>query len=205
MTLKHLFSLIYLFLLLAISSNSYAQEQSITQGYDIVVAGFRIGDMTAQKKVNGTQKSYEINSLVEFWFFGKVHVEFIQSADYENGQLMEAYTHSISNRGDFETFVNWETDHYEVNANTYKFENKEPINQKVYSSPATLYFEEPKDGDVLISENFGMLTQVVEEEPGVYAIDVNGNTNTFYYENGVLQKVVLENSIKNYVIRRKDD
>lgn len=207
MILKYLFSIVYVFLFVSIFalSNAQAQNNKTIRKYDIVVAGFRIGGMTAEKTTTDSEINYEINSLVEFWFFGKVHVEFLQKADYKDGLLVEAYTHSNSNRGDFETFVKWEGDHYEVDATTYKFENKKPINQKVYSSPAKLYFNEPKDGDILMSENFGMLTKVKEEKSGVYAIDVNGNTNTFYYENGVLQKVVLENSIKNYVIRLAQD
>jgi hypothetical protein len=207
MRIKNLYSVVYITLfLIFISSNLVlSQEKNTIQNYDIVVAGFRIGGMTAEKIESTAQTKFEINSLVEFWFFGKVHVEFLQTASYLNDQLIEAYTHSISNRGDFETFVEWSGEYYEVNANTYKYENKEPITRKVYSSPAKLYFQEPKAGDLLMSENFGLLTTVKEDETGVYSIDVNGNTNTFYYEGGILQKVVLENSLKNYVIRRADD
>jgi len=194
-----------LLLFLFLSSSVWGQESTISQNYDIVVAGFRIGGMTAQKIESLEETKFEINSLVDFWFFGRVHVDFLQKADYLNGQLNEASTVSNSNRGNFQTNVTWNGDHYEVDANTYKYENNEPINQPIYSSPARLYFEEPKHGDILLSENFGLVTTVVEDEPGVYSIEVNGNTNTFYYEEGVLQKVVLENSIKNYVIRRSDD
>lgn len=194
-----------LLLFLFISSSVWGQESTISQNYDIVVAGFRIGGMTAQKIESLEETKFEINSLVDFWFFGRVHVDFLQKADYLNGQLNEASTVSNSNRGNFQTNVTWSGDHYEVDANTYKYENNEPINQPIFSSPARLYFEEPKHGDILLSENFGLVTTVVEDEPGVYSIEVNGNTNTFYYEEGVLQKVVLENSIKNYVIRRSDD
>ncbi len=192
-------------ILLFISSNAFSQENIRNQKYDIVVAGFKIGGMTAQKTELKNQTKFEINSLVDFWFFGKVHVDFSQKADYSNGQLTTASTVSNSNRGNFQTKVWWDKDHYKVDANTYKYENKAPINQAVYSSPATLYFQEPKNGDLLLSENFGLLTTVVEDKPGVYSIKVNGNTNTFYYEKGVLQKVVLENSLKNYIIRKSDD
>jgi len=196
---------LFLFSFFFIINLVYSQEKKTSQNFDIVVAGFRIGGMTAEKTDSLNKSKIEINSLVEFWFFGKVHVEFLQTASFLNKQLVGAYTNSNSNRGDFETIVEWSKDHYEVNAETYKYKNTESIYQKVYSSPAKLYFEEPSEGDILISENFGRLTKINEEEPGVYSIDVNGNTNTFYYEMGVLQKVVMENSIKNYVIRRADD
>ncbi|SIN75288.1 DUF6134 family protein [Algoriphagus halophilus] len=196
---------ISLLLFLFLSSSVWGQESTISQNYDIVVAGFRIGGMTAQKIESPNETKFEINSLVDFWFFGRVHVDFLQKADYIDGQLHNASTVSNSNRGNFQTNVSWNNDHYVVDANTYKYENKEPVNQPIYSSPARLYFEEPNDGDILLSENFGLITTVVEDEPGVYSLEVNGNTNTFYYEDGILQKVVLENSIKNYVIRRSDD
>mgnify|MGYP003661674951 CR=1 FL=1 len=50
-----------------------------------------------------------------------------------------------------------------------------------------------------------MITEVREIEKGVYEIDVNGNMNRFYYEGGILEKVVLENNIKNYSIKRRVD
>ncbi|MCE7056719.1 hypothetical protein LZF95_18685 [Algoriphagus sp. AGSA1] len=197
------FVLIQFFLFIGIFWNSYGQTQ--TNKYDIVLAGFTIGSMQADKTTTAKGVDYQIHSKVEFWFFGKIHVEFLQKAHYENGQLMRATTNSDSNRGDFLTTVTWNKDHYDVDANSYKFHNEEPINQIIKASTAMLYFHEPKDGDVLISENFGMLTKVREIEKGVYEIDVNGNMNRFHYEGGVLQKVILENNIKNYSIKLKVD
>lgn len=191
------------FLLLGSSLNCFSQTK--TNKYDIVLAGFTIGSMQADKTTSPKAEDYQLHSKVEFWFFGKIHVEFLQNVNFQNGQLMKATTKSDSNRGNFVTTVNWNKDHYDVDANSYKFHNEESIKQAVYGTPAKLYFHEPKNGDELISENFGMLTKVIELEKGVYEIDVNGNTNTFYYEGGILQKVVLENNLKNYSIKRRVD
>lgn len=195
--------LIFLFLSLGVSYNSFSQTK--TNMYDIVLAGFTIGTMQADKTTSAKGLDYQIHSNVEFWFFGKIHVEFLQKAHYAEGQLMKATTNSDSNRGNFLTTVDWNKDHYDVDANSYKFHNEEPINQVIKSSTATLYFHEPKVGDILISENFGMPTTVRQIEKGVYEIEVNGSMNRFYYEGGVLQKVVLENKIKNYSIKRRVD
>ncbi|MDR7128323.1 hypothetical protein J2X69_000651 [Algoriphagus sp. 4150] len=198
-------SFILVFLAFSLGSSLNGFGQTKTNTYDIVLAGFTIGSMQADKTTTPKGEDYQIHSKVEFWFFGKIHVEFLQKAHYENGQLMKATTNSDSNRGNFLTSVTWNKDHYDVDANSYKFHNEEPINQIINSSTAALYFHEPKAGDVLISENFGMLTTVREIEKGVYEIDVNGNMNRFHYEGGVLQKVVLENNIKNYTIKRRVD
>lgn len=194
---------ILIFLMLGTSINSFSQTKTNT--YDIVLAGFTIGTMKADKTTSSKGEDYQIHSNVEFWFFGKIHVEFLQKANYQNGQLMKATTNSDSNRGNFVTTVTWNKDHYDVDANSYKFHNEEPINKVIKGSTATLYFHEPKAGDVLISENFGMLTTVREIEKGVYEIEVNGSMNRFYYEGGTLEKVVLENNIKNYSIKRRVD
>ncbi|MEB2775291.1 DUF6134 family protein [Algoriphagus sp. D3-2-R+10] len=190
---------------LGIGGINSVSAQKVVNDYDIVLAGFTIGNMKAHKITEGASEDYQIHSKVEFWFFGKIHVEFLQNVNFQNDQLMKATTKSDSNRGNFVTTVNWNKDHYDVDANSYKFHNEESIDQAVFGTPAKLYFHEPKDGDELISENFGMLTKVIELEKGVYEIDVNGNTNTFHYENGILQKVVLENNLKNYSIKRKVD
>lgn len=192
-------------LLLLVGANLNGFSQTKTNTYDIVLAGFTIGTMQADKTTSPKGEDYRIHSKVEFWFFGKIHVEFLQNVNFQNGQLMKAITKSDSNRGNFVTNVTWNKDHYDIDANSYKFHNEESIKQAVYGTPAKLYFHEPKNGDVLISENFGMLTKVKEIEKGVYEIDVNGNINRFYYEGGVLQKVVLENNIKNYSIKRRVD
>ncbi|MEB2784169.1 DUF6134 family protein [Algoriphagus persicinus] len=197
------FVIILLFLLFGAGINCFSQTK--TNRYDIVLAGFTIGSMQADKTTSPRGGDYQIHSKVEFWFFGKIHVEFLQKVHYEKGQLMKATTNSDSNRGNFLTSVTWNKDHYDVDANSYKFHNEDPINQVIHASTATLYFHEPKAGDILISENFGMLTTVREIEKGVYEIEVNGSMNRFYYEGGVLQKVVLENNIKNYSIKRRVD
>lgn len=192
-------------LLLSVGLMLSTQAQTKTNKYDIVLAGFTIGSMQADKVTSGTTVDYQIHSKVEFWFFGKIFVEFLQKAHFENSQFVSSKTNSDSNRGNFVTTIDWKNDHYEVDANSYKFHNEEDIKPKYAESVATLYFHEPKDGDQLISENFGMPTTIHEIEEGVYKLEVNGSVNRFYYENGILQKVVLENKIKDYMIRLAED
>lgn len=205
LSINKFFSLTALVLLFHLLGSADVLAQTKTNKYNIVVAGFNIGKMEAVRTTQADKTEFQIHSLVEFWFFGKIHVEFLQKAQYENGQLIHAITNSDSNRGNFVTEVQWDKDHYEVDANSYKFHNEESINEPYYSSTATLYFKEPKDGDQLISENFGMPTTIHEIKPGVYELEVNGSVNRFSYTDGILQEVILENKIKNYSIRLADD
>jgi len=198
-------SFVFLILFVLVGTSLKGLSQTKTNTYDIVLAGFTIGSMQSDKTTSPKGEDYQIHSKVEFWFFGKIHVEFLQNVNFQNGQLVKATTKSDSNRGNFVTTVNWNKDHYDIKANSYKFHNEEPIKQAIYGTPAKLYFKEPKAGDILMSENFGMLTTVREVDKGIYEIDVNGSMNRFYYEGGILQKVVLENNIKNYSIKLRVD
>ena len=130
------FLLILFSLVIGLSVDGYGQTKTNT--YDIVLAGFTIGTMQADKTTSAKGENYQIHSKVEFWFFGKIHVEFLQNVNFQNGQLMKATTKSDSNRGNFVTTINWNKDHYDIDANSYKFNNESPITQAVY-------FHEPKE------------------------------------------------------------
>ena len=47
-----------------------------------------------------------------------------------------------------------------------------------------------------------MVSKITEIEPHGYEIEINGNRNKFFYENGEMDKALMENPIKNYVVKR---
>ncbi len=179
-----------------------AQEKKDTRRYKIVVAGFTIGEMIAEKTAGNGQSDYTVNSEVSFWFFGKINVDFRIRSLYDKEQLISSNAVSISNRGTFESDILWKEDYYEVDAHTYKFDNREQLLQPIRFSTVRFYFEEPKDGDIMVSETYGLLSRITEKSKGVYEIEIDGNRNQFYYKNGELDKIIIQNPIKNYVVQR---
>jgi hypothetical protein len=49
---------------------------------------------------------------------------------------------------------------------------------------------------------YGVSSSIKKIGPGVYEIDVEGNTNQYHYKGGQLEKIVVESPIKNYQVRR---
>jgi len=170
--------------------------------FDISVAGISIGEMKATKTSMGDEIKYQINSLVSFWFFGKISVDYKSNTIYKNKQLYSAISSTNSKRGDFSSSIQWNKDHYKVDAKTYKFENNNPIKKPFFFSSAMLFFEEPKMIKEFIAENFG-LPSPVRKEKDYYEVDVNGNKNRYYYIDGRLDKAIIYNPVKNYMIKRK--
>lgn len=170
--------------------------------FDISVAGISIGEMTATKTSMGDEIKYQINSLVSFWFFGKISVDYKSNTVYKDKQLFSANSNTNSKRGDFSSSVQWNKDHYKVDSKTYKFENDRPIKKPFYFSSAMLFFEEPKMIKEFIAENFG-LPCPVRKVKDYYEVDVNGNKNRYYYIDGRLDKAIIYNPVKNYMVKRK--
>lgn len=178
------------------------QAQSTVQKFEILVAGFKIGDVVAEEVKKGEVTEYHINSKASFWFFGKIEVGFTIRNVYQKEQLIEAKANSKTNRGDFLSTAFWKTDHYDVNAATYKYENKKPIPNPLYHSSGKFHFHEPKDGDRMISESYGLVSRVTEKSDGVYEVDINGYKNQYHFVGGKLDKIVVHHPIKNFVIQR---
>lgn len=170
--------------------------------YDISVAGISIGEMTAVKKKVGQKTYYDIKSEVSFWFFGKINLDYLVKAEYLEKQLIMADAQSKTNRGDFRTLIQWDKDHYNVDAKNYKYENNKPIGKPLYFSSAVFFFEEPLNTREFMAEGYGLVA-TIKKVKDYYEADVNGNKNKYYYVNGILDKAVMYSPIKNYVVKRK--
>lgn len=169
--------------------------------YEVTVLGFNIGEMTANRSISKDTTIYKVTSEVSFWFFGKVNVGFAVDTRLKNKQIVWARSSSKSNRGNFQSKVKWNGNSYDVDASSYKFENKKPIEDPVFLSSVMLFFHEPKGGEDFLGEVFGLVSKVKKIENNGYEVSINGNTNRYYYENGIMVKAEMESPIKNYLIK----
>ena len=183
-------------------SKCFAQSAEIAQ-FEVVVLGIKIGDLEAKKvkEAEGTRR-YEAKSQVKFWFFGSVKVSFLTQAYFENNYIVNTKSSSQTNRGNFNSEVWWKGEEYQVNAQTYQFENQTPLPGPIAWCSTKLFFEEPQEGDIFLSEVYGLSQKIKKIDSGVYEIEIHGNANRYYYKSGELEKIVLENPIKNYQIKR---
>ena len=169
--------------------------------YEVSIAGLTIGQMTAQKTEKLGEVHYQIKSLVSFWFFGKINLDYSIQSIYREGKLIRGEANSKTNRGDFRSLVEWNKDHYKVTARNYKYEKDTLIHKPMFFSSPVFYFEEPKNMKEFIAEPFG-LPSPIRKRTDHYEVVVNGNKNRFYYVDGKLDKAVIEFPIKNYVVKR---
>lgn len=181
---------------------SKAQQNTETIKFEIQVLGIKIGDLNASKYSKGDTLHYVAESQVKFWFFGSVNLLMKTHSKYLGGYLVKSKSTSNTNRGNFASTIVWDGKKYLVDAKSYKFENKEPVYGLVQWCSARMFFEELEEGKKFLSEVFGMATTIQKLEPNLYQTQVNGNENTYHYQQGKLQKVELENPIKDFTYKR---
>jgi hypothetical protein len=177
----------------------YAQD---TLRFSISVAGITIGEMKAVKTIVDNKDRYQLESKVDFWFFGKINALVTTDAFYNEKQFLQSTMNTNTNKGEFLTTINWKGDRYHVDAESYKYEHKGVVRGAMEYSGIKLFFQEPKGVASLINEHYGTVGQLSKDKAEYYQLRIEGNTNKYYYENGKLVRAVIEHPIKNYVIKR---
>ena len=183
-------------------SLGHAQTTKETASFEIVVLGIKIGSLTAQKTAGADSLLYSVDSRVKFWFFGDVDLKFLTRSHFKGGKVLKTYSESKTNRGFFDSKVNWTGAQYQVDSKSYKYANRAPLKGPLLWCSSKLFFQEPSGNELFLSEVYGVSAQIKKISAGVYEIEVEGNTNQYHYKNGKLEKIVVESPIKDYKVVR---
>jgi hypothetical protein len=183
-------------------SFGHAQTAKETAAFEIVVLGLKIGTLTAQKTSGADSVLYAVDSRVKFWFFGDVDLKFLTRSHFKGGKILKTYSESKTNRGFFDSKVNWTGAQYQVDSKSYKYANRTSLKGPLTWCSSKLFFHEPSGQELFLSEVYGVSAPIKKIGPGVYEIEVEGNTNQYHYKSGKLEKIVVESPIKNYQVRR---
>ena len=183
-------------------SLGHAQTAKETASFEIVVLGLKIGTLTAQKTGGADSLLYSVDSRVKFWFFGDVDLKFLTRSNFKGGKITKTYSESKTNRGFFDSKVNWTGAQYQVDSKSYKYANRTSLKGPLTWCSSKLFFQEPSGQELFLSEVYGVSAPIKKIGPGVYEIEVEGNTNQYHYKSGKLEKIVVESPIKDYQVRR---
>jgi hypothetical protein len=189
--------LIFIFFL---SCRSFAQQTTL---FDIEVAKIKVGSLVTEKVVKDSMTIYIFRSEVDAGFIMRVKVSHTISCVYIKNKLVRADIHSVINQDKYVSSVAWNKDHYDYDCSTYKYHKTGVLTRDIDFSVVKMYFEEPLVTGAIFAENYGVLCPLLCSKPSTYHLDVDKNSNTFHYANGLIQRVEMETPLFNYVIRRK--
>ena len=172
--------------------------------FDILVAGIKIGELSATKITLDSITSYSITSTVDFWFFVRVKANYSIRSRYKNGKLISSLVETKSSKGDFKSSVVWQENHYKVSVDTYQYKKDTLLFLPIDFNVARLYFEQPDKVENLLADNYGQIVPSRKVEANVYQVTVIGNANRYYYKVGEMEKAIMHNRIKDFEIRRRE-
>lgn len=191
--------LIAFLLLLGLCSSLQAKD-TLTRNFDIRLAGFKIGELTAsQTKVNDSIINYNLTSKVSFWLFFKVNVDYSYNSTFLNGQLIKSEVKTHTNKGNFTSTSKWEKDHYKIKVDAYDYKKDTSFTTPITFNVAKLYFEKPTHGSIVYADGYGIFSSAELEEKS-YLIEVLGNKNRYYFKDGLLVRASMDSPIKNYEV-----
>ena len=187
------------FVLLAMFFLGHAAEaQTDTLSYGLQFKGDRVGSLTAIKtKTNKKTTLYDVQSETVIHFLGKTTIKTSLKVVYRNGILQNSqYSVTKNGSADKTTTIDRVGEKYHMNHNG----DKSIISTPIYYSAARLYFDEPDKVKTVFAELEGVGHKVHKTKENIYEIDdsENGKTNTYIYQNGILQEGVFKHTLYSF-------
>lgn len=169
-----------------------AKAQSTQMNYKIIRGGNYIGHLQLEKKIVGTKSNLMLTSEIKTHLLFLITVLVKESAIFENGKLIYSSQFRKTNgatKMDKQTlFVE---DKYVITENGEKEKLNLPL---IECNVLSLYFKEPLTVKAVYSDKEQCYINLTKMNDGGYKIKfADGNTNSFYYKNGVCTKVKINN------------
>ena len=184
------FSIILFIIFLSFST--LAKAQSTQMNYKIMRGGNDIGRLQLEKKIVGNKSNLMLTSEIKTYLLFLITVLVKESAIFENGKLIySSQFRKINGTTKMDKQTLHVEDKYVVTENGKKEKLKLPL---IDYNVLSLYFAEPITVKSVYSDKQQCYINLIKMNDGGYKIKfADGNTNNFYYQNGVCTKVKINN------------
>ena len=192
---------IILFIALVFSFSVQAQTQNYD--FDIVHDGKPLGTLTASKQTDSTKTTYSSHTDIAYHLMITITVVYDFNVEFIGTDLQEATCHEVVRGNEKEQVKTVK------NANKYDFytegELEKSINSPIKNTVVQLLFEEPIGITKIYSEEQGEFQNLKKVGDHSYLKTAsNGHKNTYYYENGVLQKSDIDAGVIAFSMVKKN-
>jgi hypothetical protein len=168
--------------------------QSILLNYKVVQNGTNIGWLKLQKNDSAETSFIRFESEVKKRVLFLFSIIENQEVVFQNGFMIKSYVYRKVN-GDIK--VNKHTFYADGYYQVSKGEtSKRVMINNIHYNQLSLYFIEPAHISQIYSDNFECFLTIQKKDKDCYKIKLpDGNTNYYYYTNGICSKVKVEHSL----------
>lgn len=170
--------------------------QTYTRKYEVKSSDKRVGQVVAERSIEGEIEQYTVNSDVTMSMLISINVSYKVQATFKKGILISSSA-TIYLNGSVQDNVDVERkdDHYEVKVNGHITR----IYQHITASSASLFFKKPTGIKMVFSETSGYLKPLTETADGKFKLrdpekESTLNTYTYSSEQG-LNNIEIERAI----------
>lgn len=177
-----------------------AQDSTIS--FSVMRNDKSLGTITIQKTTRDELTIYKANNNFQFRFLKKFDIKALESAVFKSQKLIfSEVKRSINGKSHPVVRLEFREGKYLTKKGEHKLELP---GTPITSNLLQLYFTEPTPGSRVYCDNQRSFATVRELSEGCYRVDMpNGAHNTFYYKNGICEKIVAVNSIfKVHLIKK---
>jgi hypothetical protein len=195
---KFLVNKILLLFFTFFSLNCFSQ----TREYAVKVVGIRVGTIYATKTNIKDSISYSLASNVDVNFLVyRLKVDYKVKSLMLGGQMINSSAKVKSNRGNFRTLTKSAGKSYSVVSERHDKNVTKNFSEKIHGTFASMFFEEPKNLNRIYAEFYANFIEISKPSAKYYKGVLDENIDEFYYENGVLVKLIKKNPITDMVIK----
>jgi hypothetical protein len=168
-------------------------SQNVQLNYKIIQRGNNIGWLRLEKNSIGTRSELSLVSEISTKAIVPITMLVRESSSFENGKLIYSSQFRKTNgttKLDKQTKL--VTDTYEVSENGEKLKLAFPI---INSNLLSLYFQEPVTSNSVYCDKQQCFIKITKTADGGYKMKFpNGNSNCFYYKEGICTKIKIDHT-----------
>ena len=182
-----------LMMLLLLLLPKLSESQNTQLNYSIIQGKNHVGWLSIEKKLNGNRTTLTLTSEVKTRIIVPINVYTKEVSTYESGQLIFS---STSRKTNGNTKLNKQTKLEGANYVVCKNGNRQDLAISFIGiNLLSLYFQEPVGVTQVYCETPESFSNVIKTGDGSYKVTFkNGDSNNFYYSNGVCSKVKIRHT-----------
>lgn len=154
--------------------------------------------MSVKRTIAENEVTYEINSDVTFKILFSFTVNYESTSEYKYGKLIKEYTHNKLNGSTQKKSTIWfDGEKYTLDLDG----NRSTYTEAIHYSVATIYYQEPKDGQKVFSPQFGNYLSFEKVGDHQYQMESPDGINVYSYTNGICSEVKVSRDFAKFYFR----
>ncbi|MDO6603693.1 DUF6134 family protein [Arenibacter palladensis] len=188
-------------LLVFIATKSTAPNTS--KYFDIVLKDKIVGVLKVSQNTKDSITYYQSSTVIKTRLIKDIELDYNYDVSFNDMLLKKTNVQiTVNNKPHSETITLWKDGYYQITENSNE---ENTIIEPIAYTTILLYFQEPVDIDRCYSEQDGSINHIVPLGNHTYKkINSQGKENTYYYNNGILKKAVIDGGIVNFEMVARD-